>query len=72
MKNLGKSISSISYVQNLSWNNNIDMPETDFLKKKYLKDIEIEKKIYSNCKMSLNKKRIDVLNEIKILLKKKI
>ena len=61
-----KSFPLISYVQNLSWNNNINMPEEDFLKKNYLKDIEIENEIYSNYAISLKKKRLDVEEKIKI------
>ena len=59
-----KSISSISYIQNLSLTNNIEIPETDLLKKKYLQDYEIKKEIYSNYTISLKKKKLYVSEEI--------
>ena len=55
----------ISEMKMLSWENNIKIPENDFIKKNYLNDENIKEEIFSNFNKNLKQKCFEVKNKIK-------
>ena len=58
------TISTISNIESLRWENNVQPPENDLVLKNYINDKEIKDEIFSNFHKSLKQKKLEVSNQI--------